>query len=80
MLDLKLIDTNYKVDEIIYSQPNDTWDFLSFIEYADEQYLSDFIYANKYLDDIGVFIKGNIKINIPKIDTVKPSELPPWKK
>lgn len=80
MLDLKIIDTNYKIDEIIYSQQDDSWDLLSFLEYADEQYLPDFIYANKYLENIDFLIEGNLEINIPKINAVLPSQLPPWKK
>lgn len=79
MLDLKLVDTNYIINETITSVQDDTWDLLSFIEYADEQYLADFIYANKYLD-INLKIEGGLDINIPKIKTVKPSNLPPWKR
>ncbi len=79
MLDLKIIDIDYDVENIITSQIDDTWDLISFIIYGDEQYAADFIYANKYLN-LDYYIDPNIDINIPLIDTNVKDFLPPWKK
>lgn len=79
MLDLAYIDIDYNINDLITTQVYDTWDLHSFLEYADEQYLPHFIYANRYVD-IGYYVPPHIKINIPLIDTTPQEKLPPWKR
>lgn len=78
-LDIKLIDTTFRITDTYITSKYDTWDLISLRFFEDEKYMDSLIYANKGLDVDG-FIECDIEIKIPELKKESLSTLPPWRR
>ncbi len=68
-LDIKLIDTKFKITDTYTTSKYDTWDLISLRFYEDEKYMDSLIYANRELNIDG-FIDCDIQIKIPELKKI----------
>lgn len=57
----------------------DTWDMISYKVYGNEKHVDKLIQANLLYKETIIF-KANVKLNIPEVQTIQQSSLPPWKR
>lgn len=57
----------------------DTWDMISYKVYGNEKHVDKLIQANLLHKETIIF-KANVKLNIPEVQTIQQSSLPPWKR
>ena len=57
----------------------DTFDIISYKQYGDEKQAIHIIESNIEYANIVIFGSG-VTLNIPEIEIIKPSNLPPWKR